>query len=130
GFQLRRDRVGHLQAVPGRLLRPLDRGQRDSVHPRHRHRAAAVLVPEPQGGGTVSTTVASAPRKRPQRKNYLLSAIGIVVSFVVFVVPFLFMVVNAFKNRQDASRLGFSWPTHFQFVQNFREVITSRDYML
>jgi raffinose/stachyose/melibiose transport system permease protein len=78
----------------------------------------------------VSTTVASAPRKRPQRKNYLLSAIGIVVSFVVFVVPFLFMVVNAFKNRQDASRLGFSWPTHFQFVQNFREVITSRDYML
>ena len=78
----------------------------------------------------MSTTVAPAPRRRPRRKNYLLSVIGIVVSFVLFVVPFLFMVVNAFKTRQDASRLQFSWPTQFQFVQNFREVITSRDYML
>ena len=78
----------------------------------------------------MSTTVAPAPRRRPRRKNYLLSVIGIVVSFVLFVVPFLFMVVNAFKTRQDASRLQFSWPTQFQFVENFREVITSRDYML
>jgi raffinose/stachyose/melibiose transport system permease protein len=70
------------------------------------------------------------PRTRPRRKNYWLSAIGVVVSFVVFVVPFLFMVVNAGKTRQDASRLGFSWPTQLQFVQNFQEVITSRDYML
>jgi raffinose/stachyose/melibiose transport system permease protein len=78
----------------------------------------------------VSTTAVPARRRRPQRKNYLLSAVGIVVSFVVFVVPFLFMVVNAVKTRQEASRLQFSWPTQFQFVQNFQEVITSRDYML
>ena len=31
GLHLRRHRVGHLQAVPGRLLRAVDRGQRDPV---------------------------------------------------------------------------------------------------
>jgi raffinose/stachyose/melibiose transport system permease protein len=77
-----------------------------------------------------TATAVPAPRRRPPRKNYWLSAIGIVVSFVLFVVPFLFMIVNAFKTRQDASRLGFSWPTQFQLVQNFQDVITSRDYML
>lgn len=78
----------------------------------------------------MTATVVSTSRKRPQRRNYWLSAVGIVVSFVLFVVPFLFMVVNAGKTRQDASRLAFSWPAQFQFVQNFQEVITSRDYML
>jgi raffinose/stachyose/melibiose transport system permease protein len=78
----------------------------------------------------VTATAATAAHRRPPRKNYWLGAIGVVLSFVVFVVPFLFMVVNAGKTRQDASRLQFSWPAQLQFVQNFREVITSRDYML
>jgi raffinose/stachyose/melibiose transport system permease protein len=56
--------------------------------------------------------------------------IAIVVSFVVFVVPFLFMAVTALKDRQEANLLAFSWPKQLQFVQNFQEVIASRDYML
>jgi raffinose/stachyose/melibiose transport system permease protein len=79
---------------------------------------------------TATATVAPAPRTRPQRRNYWLSAIGIVVSFVIFVVPFLFMAVTAFKSRQEANDLAFSWPKQFQFVQNFQEVLSSRDYML
>jgi raffinose/stachyose/melibiose transport system permease protein len=78
----------------------------------------------------VTTTVAPAPVNRPRRKNYWLSAIAIVVSFVIFVVPFLFMVVNALKTRQEASDLAFSWPARLQIVQNFKEVITSQDYQL
>jgi raffinose/stachyose/melibiose transport system permease protein len=77
-----------------------------------------------------ATAAAPAPRTRPQRKNHLLSAVAIVVSFVVFVVPFLFMVVNAGKTRQEASELSFSWPANLQFVQNFQEVLAARDYML
>lgn len=78
----------------------------------------------------MSATTAATPRTRPQRRNYWLSAIGIVVSFVIFVVPFLFMAVTAFKSRQEANDLTFSWPGQFQFVQNFQEVLSSRDYML
>jgi raffinose/stachyose/melibiose transport system permease protein len=73
---------------------------------------------------------APAPANRPRRKNYWLSAVAIVVSFVVFVVPFLFMIVNALKTRQEAAELAFSWPTQLRFMENFQEVLSSRDYML
>jgi raffinose/stachyose/melibiose transport system permease protein len=77
-----------------------------------------------------SAAASARPASRRRRANYWLSVIAIVVSFVVFVVPFLFMVVNALKTRQEASRLEFSWPAQLQFVQNFQEVVQSRDYLL
>jgi raffinose/stachyose/melibiose transport system permease protein len=77
----------------------------------------------------VSTVAVAQPRRKP-RKNIPLSVIAIVVSFVIFVVPFLFMAVTAVKTRQEASELSLSWPANLQFVQNFQEVIESRDYML
>jgi raffinose/stachyose/melibiose transport system permease protein len=77
------------------------------------------------------TTTAAPPLKtRKPRPNYWLSAIALVVSFVVFVIPFLFILVTALKNRQDAANLSFTWPKQFQFVQNFTEVIQARDYLL
>ena len=66
---------------------------------------------------------------RPGR-GYLLSAVAIVASIVVFVIPFAFIVLTAVKDRQQASLLDFSWPHQFQFVQNFVAVIEARDYML
>jgi raffinose/stachyose/melibiose transport system permease protein len=76
-----------------------------------------------------AVTTPAANKPRPKR-NYWLSAVAIVVSFVLFIVPFLFMVVNALKNRQEAADLSFAWPSQLQFVQNFQEVIAARDYML
>jgi raffinose/stachyose/melibiose transport system permease protein len=64
------------------------------------------------------------------RKNYLLSFLAIVVSAVVFLVPFAFILLTAVKDRQQASLLDFSWPHQFQFVQNFLDVLRARDYML
>jgi raffinose/stachyose/melibiose transport system permease protein len=78
----------------------------------------------------VTTTTVDAPLNRRPRKNYVLSVVAIVVSFVIFVVPFLFMAVMAVKDRSEASELSFTWPQNFQFVQNFQAVIESRDYML
>jgi raffinose/stachyose/melibiose transport system permease protein len=78
----------------------------------------------------VTAAATAAPARRRPRKNYWLSVIAIVLSTIVFVVPFLFMVVTALKDRGQASLLDFSWPRTFQFVQNFQEVIEARDYML
>ena len=64
------------------------------------------------------------------RPNYWLSIIAIVVSFVVFVIPFLFVLLTAVKTRQEAANLSFSWPSKFQFVQNFIDVVQARDYLL
>ncbi|MDX6260415.1 MAG: raffinose/stachyose/melibiose transport system permease protein, partial [Kribbellaceae bacterium] len=63
-------------------------------------------------------------------KNYVLSVVAILVSIVVFLVPFAFIVLTAVKDRQQASLLDFSWPHQFHFVQNFIDVVQARDYML
>jgi raffinose/stachyose/melibiose transport system permease protein len=75
----------------------------------------------------VSTAAVSGPRPH---KNYVLSVVAILVSTVVFLVPFAFIVLTAVKDRQQASLLDFSWPHQLHFVQNFVAVIKARDYML
>jgi raffinose/stachyose/melibiose transport system permease protein len=66
---------------------------------------------------------------RPARK-WALSVVAIVVSVVVFVIPFAFIVLTAVKDRTQSADLSFSWPHQFRFVQNFIEVVEARDYML
>jgi raffinose/stachyose/melibiose transport system permease protein len=75
-------------------------------------------------------TSAVAPTRRRPRRNYVLSAVSILVSIVVFIVPFAFIVLTAVKDQQQASLLDFSWPEHFRVVDNLMDVIETRDYML
>ncbi|HEV8568805.1 MAG TPA: carbohydrate ABC transporter permease [Actinoplanes sp.] len=76
-----------------------------------------------------ATTEPPVTTRKP-RPNYWLSAIALVVSFVVFVIPFLFTLLTALKTRQDSADLSFTWPKQFQFVQNFVDVVKARDYLL
>ena len=56
--------------------------------------------------------------------------LAILISLVIFVVPFAFIVLTASKTAGDASSLNLSWPHEFRFVQNFEAVIKSNDYIL
>jgi raffinose/stachyose/melibiose transport system permease protein len=78
----------------------------------------------------VTTTAAPPVTTHKRRPNYLLSIVAILASLVIFVVPFVFILLTAVKTRQEAANLDFSWPTQFQFVQNFLDVIQARDYLL
>jgi len=64
------------------------------------------------------------------RKNFALSFLAIVLSVIVFLVPFAFILLTAIKDQQQASLLDFSWPHQFRLVQNFIDVVQARDYML
>ena len=64
------------------------------------------------------------------RKGVFLGAVSLLVAAVLFVVPFVFILLTALKDRQEANLLKFTWPTHIAFVQNLREVIAARDYQL
>lgn len=64
---------------------------------------------------------------RQQSRAWISGIIAIVVTTVVFVVPFLFVLLQAAKTPAEASNLSFSWPTDFQFAQNFWETLTSND---
>jgi raffinose/stachyose/melibiose transport system permease protein len=49
---------------------------------------------------------------------------------VIFVIPFIFIVLQAVKPRSETSLLEFSWPKEFTGLENLIEVIEARDYML
>lgn len=53
-----------------------------------------------------------------------LTLIGV---FVVFVIPFIFIVLTASKTRREAGLFQFSFPTKFQLLENIRDVITYGD---
>ena len=69
-------------------------------------------------------------RRPPKWRPIVAGGLAMLLAFVVFVVPFLFIALQAVKNRRDASRLSFAWPSEWQPWQNFLDVIQARDYML
>ena len=64
------------------------------------------------------------------RKGVLLGSVSLLVAAVLFVVPFVFILLTALKDRQEANLLKFTWPTHIALLDNLREVVQARDYML
>jgi raffinose/stachyose/melibiose transport system permease protein len=62
--------------------------------------------------------------------RYLIGSVSLLVTAVIFVVPFVFILFMAFKDRKQSSLLDFSLPTSNNLVSNIVEVVQARDYML
>jgi raffinose/stachyose/melibiose transport system permease protein len=60
---------------------------------------------------------------RERRRAWVIGTAAIVVSVVVFLVPFSFVLLQAAKTPADASSLSYTWPTEFRFVQNFFQTL-------
>jgi raffinose/stachyose/melibiose transport system permease protein len=63
-------------------------------------------------------------------RRYGLDAFAILATGIVFVVPFLFILALAMKNKREASLRDFTWPSEIHLWQNMVEVIQTRDFML
>lgn len=63
-------------------------------------------------------------------KRYGLGVLAIAATVVTFIVPLLFMALTAMKDRREAAKLDFSWPTEFNVVENFQDVLSARKFML
>lgn len=63
-------------------------------------------------------------------KRHWLSIVSLIGAFFVFVLPFVFIFLMAVKDPQQALLLDFSWPKHFQILENFWAVVEARNYML
>jgi raffinose/stachyose/melibiose transport system permease protein len=59
-----------------------------------------------------------------------VGSLAILVSGIIFIVPFAFILVTALKTRPEAALLEFSWPSEIAIVENFQAVFEARDYML
>lgn len=63
------------------------------------------------------------------RKNWL-GLVAILVSSIVFLVPFAFIILTAMKSKKESSLREFSWPTEIHLWDNLVEVIQTRNYMV
>lgn len=68
--------------------------------------------------------------KTRKKKGVVLGVVAIVLSAIVFLVPFAFIVLTAGKTQQEASRLEFSWPTEWVFFENLKAVIETNDFII
>ncbi|WP_372921423.1 carbohydrate ABC transporter permease [Roseovarius sp.] len=65
------------------------------------------------------------------RRGQLFGGIAaLAVATVVFILPFLFVFLNAAKSPSEASQPSFAWPSEWQLWQNLVDVVQVRDYAL
>ena len=60
-------------------------------------------------------------------RSYGLEVIALVIAIVVFVVPIVFIVLTAAKDRASASQFQFSLPSDWRLLDNIAEVIGARN---
>ena len=63
-------------------------------------------------------------------RSLTVSGIAILATGVVFVIPILFIVLQAVKSSDEARQLSFALPTTWPVLDNVRQVFEARDYML
>ena len=63
-------------------------------------------------------------------RRYLISGLAILISSIVFLVPFTFILLMALKDRKEASIRTFTLPSTYHIWDNLIEVIQTRNYML
>ncbi|MBE7549543.1 MAG: carbohydrate ABC transporter permease [Anaerolineales bacterium] len=66
-------------------------------------------------------------RTRKFVASVLTDVATLVILGIVFVVPFIFILLTAAKTRQEAALFEFSWPSQFQLFENIREVMAYGD---
>lgn len=82
------------------------------------------------GVGVGTEAVAESSALRTLRNILTASwvdALSFLVIAIVFIVPFIFILLTAAKTRQEAALFEFNLPTKFQLFENIRDVITYGD---
>jgi raffinose/stachyose/melibiose transport system permease protein len=59
-----------------------------------------------------------------------VDVVSLIVIGIVFIVPFIFILLTASKTRPEAALFQFSWPSEFQLIENLREVMAFGDYRM
>ena len=68
--------------------------------------------------------------KTQRRRAWVVGVLAIIVSVVVFLVPFSFVILQAAKSPAEASSLSFSWPSKWQFGENLVAALAANDGFL
>lgn len=71
-------------------------------------------------------------KSRKQKTAYIASNVLVFLFFltIIFIVPFIYIILMAAKSKQEAALLRFSLPAQNLFFQNLKEVIAYGDYRM
>lgn len=67
--------------------------------------------------------------KKQKRMTLLGDVLGCIFGILIFATPFLFMLVNALKDRREANLLRLSLPVEWMW-SNFKEVFEANNYLI
>lgn len=67
--------------------------------------------------------------KKQKRLQIIGDVVGVLMTIVIFLVPFYFMFVQSIKTKREANRLSIAWPAEVHF-ENYLEVIQHGNYQL
>ncbi|ADQ07903.1 binding-protein-dependent transport systems inner membrane component [Caldicellulosiruptor hydrothermalis 108] len=63
-------------------------------------------------------------------KKFVIELFAIVVCLVIYGIPFFFAIINSLKSRTEAAELSISLPKKLHFLQNYKEVLTTENYIV
>lgn len=78
--------------------------------------------------GSAGDRVDAKLAKRAKRLGVGLAAL--VLSTLIFWIPFYFVIINSVKNQAESANLNMAWPSSFHMLANYKAVLTAADYML
>ncbi|WP_248926143.1 carbohydrate ABC transporter permease [Paenibacillus hamazuiensis] len=64
------------------------------------------------------------------KSQWVTGLISLLLSTLIFWVPFYFVIMNSFKNSAEASLFNMALPTAFEALNNYKTVLTADDYMV
>lgn len=70
------------------------------------------------------------PRKKKKLRKVVSEILAIVLSLIIFGVPFYFVIVNASKDTKESSLLNMDLPSSFQLIENIQAVMAAQNGMI
>jgi len=63
-------------------------------------------------------------KSKTKYRSIWADIIGVTATFIIFILPFYFVVVNAAKSTEDSFRLNMAWPKHWMLWHNMKKVVS------
>lgn len=82
---------------------------------------------------TVAAPIAFIEKRKLKGKGFRkisMEAFAVLLTGIVFGIPFYFVIINAVKNAQESSLLTMKWPNSFHLIENIKEVLAAQDGMV
>ncbi len=80
-----------------------------------------------QEGVMEETSIQIQTKKKVSKKWFAFESLAVLLATIFFGVPFYFVIINSLKDSTGAAELSLAWPESFQFLANYKEVLTLND---